>query len=261
MKKLILLMLLNTLMTHQAMASTKCFIAKENGKVIYQEGNCSTQYPPCSTFKIPISVMGYNENILVDETHPVLPFKKGYESYLEVWKQPHHPRDWMKNSCLWYSQVITQELGAEKFKEYVSILHYGNQDVSGDKGQNNGLTRSWLSSSLKISPLEQTEFLEKLIALRLPVLPRAQELTKNILVVEEFSDDWKLRGKTGSGSVLYADGTKDQNLHTGWYIGWLEKGDRKIIFAHYIEDETKQEGYGGLRAKEEAKEKLIALVK
>jgi beta-lactamase class D len=260
MKKIILSILLNTLMAHQVMAGTKCFIAKENGKVIYQEGNCSIQYAPCSTFKIPISVMGYNENILVDEKHPQWPFKEGYPIWLEVWKEPHNPTDWMKNSCVWYSQEITQKLGMPKFKEYMAKLNYGNQDVSGDKGKNNGLMRAWLSSSLKISPAEQTVFLEKLIALKLPVAPRAQELTKNILVIEEFPDAWKLVGKTGSGSVERADGSLDENLKTGWYVGWLEKDTRKIVFAHYIEDETKEETYGGPRAKAQAKEKLIALV-
>ncbi|WP_373369869.1 penicillin-binding transpeptidase domain-containing protein, partial [Klebsiella aerogenes] len=31
-------------------------------------------------------------------------------------------------------------------------FEYGNQDVSGDSGKHNGLTQSWLMSSLTISP-------------------------------------------------------------------------------------------------------------
>ncbi len=40
----------------------------------------------CS-FNIAISLMGYNEGVLIDELHPTLPFKKGYVDYIEKWKQ------------------------------------------------------------------------------------------------------------------------------------------------------------------------------
>ncbi|MGD9590948.1 MAG: class D beta-lactamase [Candidatus Berkiella sp.] len=259
MKKITLIALLN-LITIQAFASTKCFIAKENGKIIHQEGDCTTRHAPCSTFKIPISVMGFNENILIDEKSPVWHFKQGYPDWLAIWKEPHNPSDWMKNSCVWYSQVITQKLGMPKFQEYVAKLNYGNQDVSGDKGKNNGLTHAWLSSSLKVSPHEQIVFLEKLIQQEHPMSAKAQALTKNILAVEDFPNEWKLVGKTGSGNVELADGSLNHELKTGWYVGWLEKGNRHIIFAHYIEDEAKEDTYGGPRAKSMAKEKLIALL-
>lgn len=87
--------------------------------------------------------------------------QKEYELYLNVWKYPHNPYTWMRDSCVWYSQVLTQQLGMKRFKEYVDAFHYGNEDVSGDKGQNNGLTHAWLSSSLAISPTEQMQFLQK----------------------------------------------------------------------------------------------------
>ncbi|ABV76811.1 MULTISPECIES: penicillin-binding transpeptidase domain-containing protein [spotted fever group] len=89
-------------------------------KIIKQEGNCESRYAPCSTFKIAISLMGYDDGFLIDETHPKLPVKAGYADYLEVWKQSQTPKDWMKNSCVWYSQIITKELGIEKFRDYVT---------------------------------------------------------------------------------------------------------------------------------------------
>ncbi|WP_410526374.1 penicillin-binding transpeptidase domain-containing protein [Rickettsia rhipicephali] len=59
----------------------------------------------------------------------------------------------MKNSCVWYSQIITnKELGIEKFRDYVTQFDCGNRDISGDKGKNNGLTNAWFSSSLEIAP-------------------------------------------------------------------------------------------------------------
>lgn len=63
----------------------------------------------------------------------------------------------------------------------------GNQDTSGDKGKNNGLTHSWLSSSLEISPEEQIDFLQKLLDNKLPVSLKSHEMTKKHPFYREFS--------------------------------------------------------------------------
>lgn len=193
-------------MSSPALASTKCFLIRESGNVLTQEGICSERTSPCSTFKIPLSLMAYHEKILTDETSPEWPYHPDYEALLpaslDLWKAPHTPTTWMKHSCVWYSQLITQKMGMKKFAEYVQAFDYGNQDVSGDKGKNNGLTHAWLMSSLKISPAEQIDFLEKLIHSQLPVSQEAQAVTRAILYVEDLPKGWKLYGKTGSGSLL-----------------------------------------------------------
>jgi len=73
--------------------------------------------------------------------NPEWPFKDGYDFVINVCKAPHNPKTWMRDSCVWYSQVLTQKLGMSKFKGYILKLSYGNQDVSGDQGKNNGLTK------------------------------------------------------------------------------------------------------------------------
>lgn len=152
MKKIILYLTALISLTIPFITQADCFLVNENDKIIKQEGNCESRYAPCSTFKIAISLMGYDNGFLIDETHPKLPFKEGYADYLKVWQQSQTPKDWIKNSCVWYSQIITKELGIEKFRDYVTKFDYGNRDISGDKGKNNGLTNAWLSSSLEISP-------------------------------------------------------------------------------------------------------------
>lgn len=85
-----------------------------------------------------------------------------------------------------------------KFHDYVKKFNYGNQDVSGDKGQNNGLTSAYLSSSLEISPKEQAIFLEKLLANKLPVTIHVLQMMQYIVFIEDLPEGWKLYGKTGS---------------------------------------------------------------
>jgi beta-lactamase class D len=199
--------------------------------------------------------MGFDDEFLIDETHPELPFKKGYADYVEFWKVPHNPQKWLKNSCVWYSQIITQKLGEKKFSAYVKKFNYGNGDVSGDLGKNNGLTESWLGSSLQISPQEQVEFLQKFLDGKFALSLKAQQMTKNILFVEDLPNGWKLYGKTGSCD------SSDNGAQNGWFVGWIQKEERKIIFANYLEDKKNLDYSGGKQAKQMAREKLIELTK
>lgn len=259
MKKVILLLCSIMLSANLAFADS-CFIAKENSKVLKTEGDCDKRYAPMSTFKIALSLIGFDSGILVDEMHPVWPFKEGYVDWRDVWKQDQTPKSWMKESCVWYSQVLTTKLGMKKFQAYVTKFDYGNKDLTGDKGQNNGLTNAWLSSSLQISSTEQVAFLQKMLAGKLPIKPNAIAMTKNILFVEELKNGWNFYGKTGMGSLLNADGTKNPDLYHGWFVGWIEKGNRRIIFSNHIEDDKKEETFASLRAKADAKEKMINII-
>jgi beta-lactamase class D len=51
-------------------AYADCVILADRKKFIINEGDCKTRYTPASTFKIAISLMGYNEGILIDENNP-----------------------------------------------------------------------------------------------------------------------------------------------------------------------------------------------
>lgn len=260
MNKIILFLCLTLSFNTSAIASTKCFIALEGEQVIKKEGDCESRYTPCSTFKIAISLMGYNEGLLIDEIHPEWPYKNGYVDWLDKWKQPHNLRLWIKNSSVWYSQILTQKLGTDKFKEHIKKFNYGNLNISGDKGRDNGLTNSWLSSFLEISPIEQVYFLQKLINNKLSVSIKSHEMTKKILFIEKLVDSWMLYGKTGNVSLFNADRTQKLDQQIGWFVGWIKKDNRTITFACLIVDKDKQRTYASLRAKEAAKEKLKQII-
>ncbi|MFV9927867.1 MAG: penicillin-binding transpeptidase domain-containing protein [Candidatus Midichloria sp.] len=136
------------------------------------------------------------------------------------------------------------------------------KDVSGDKGKNNNtLTSSWLSSSLKIAPDGQVAFLQKFIDNKLPVSVKSQELTRNILFIEDLPEDWKLYGKTGSCSYVNPDGSHDEDYKVGRFVGWIQKDTRTIAFSHHIEDRNKQATFVSNQARELAREKLVHLIK
>lgn len=176
---------------------------------------------PCSTFKIVLSLMGFDSGLLQNQQTPVWAFEEGYDDFLDSWKQSQTPQTWMKTSCIWFSRVLAAQLGQEKFESYLALFDYGNQDASG------GLTNAWLSSSLQISPREQTLFIQKMLKGGLSVTSESIEMTKAILLVEELSNGWKLYGKTGwTGSR--------STPQLGWFVGWIEKGDEFYPLAYNI---------------------------
>ncbi|WP_082507116.1 class C beta-lactamase [Duganella sp. Root336D2] len=194
-----------------------------SGKWLAHDGVCDKRLPPMSTFKLPLALMGYDAGVLWDEHAPVLPFKQGYVDWRPVWRQSHDPSSWMKESVVWYSQQVTLQLGEERFASYVKRFDYGNADVSGDPGKNNGLSESWLGSSLRISPDEQIAFLRRVVNRGLDVKPNAYDMARTLVKWPEQVGGWQVFGKTGSGS--------DGGRELGWYVGWLERGGQRVVFA------------------------------
>jgi beta-lactamase class D len=233
------------------------FIAKQASNIIINVGETENRHAPMSTFKVALALMGFNEGILVDSNTPKWTFKKEYETKFPSWYRPelgvkygwlgeHTPETFLKNSVLWFSHQITSRLGKKKFQDYVSKLNYGNQDVSGTPGRNDGLINSWLNTSLTISPREQVDFLEKLFSPQSALSDAARLKTRRIMDRQETWKGWKLYGKTGGG-----------NGRHGWFIGWVEKGPQRIIFAQHVElKDPKIKTSAGLFAKEIARTTL-----
>jgi beta-lactamase class D len=217
------------------LAAETQFLLKDpvTDRAVFQVGETAAfkepTFPYCS-FNIALSLMGYNEGILIDEGHPVWDAVPPDEER-EVCRHPQTPRSWITNSCIWYSQELTKRLGMEKFRHYVTMFEYGNQDLSGELGQDNGLTKAWLGSSLQINCEEQIEFVARVLDRQFPVSDSAYALTKKILYTSELPDGWTLYGKTGGGKEMNPDGTRDLDHYIGWYVGWVEKGDRRLFFA------------------------------
>lgn len=243
--------------------ASDCFLAKENGKVLTSEGDCITSYAPNSTFKIVLSLIGFDSGILQNDNDPIWDYKnyeKNYDYYINICKGSHNPHSWMRDSCLWYSQVITDKLGMKKFKQYIKKFKYGNMDLSGEKGKDNGLLYSWISSSLQISPEQQVSFIQKIIDKKLSISKDAYDKTKQVMFVQEFVGGWKLYGKTGSGLILEKNGKKT-DLQQGWFVGWIEKNHRKVVFASHVSDSAKRtDSYASFRARNEALIKLWYLI-
>ncbi|MHA6300103.1 class D beta-lactamase [Devosia sp. CAU 1758] len=236
-----------------AQASTICTLVADakSRTVLLSEGDCESRVTPASTFKLPLAVIAFDAGIVLSQTEPRLPYKQGYADWISAWRQDTDPTMWIHNSNVWYSQRITEQLGMEQLVAYARSFHYGNADFSGDPGRNNGLERSWISSSLQVSPLEQAAFLASLLQRQLPVSHHAMEGALSLLESPKLADGWHIWGKTGSAYPRRADYSFDYARGWGWYIGWAEKAGRQLVFVRLNQDEQRHDVTGGLRAREE----------
>ena len=233
----------------------------KTGQILLRQGPCEIRHSPCSTFKIPLAVMGFDSGILISAHQPAWDYDASYPSTRPEEQTRLDPTSWEKISSVWYSQKLTGQLGLPAFRRYVDQFPYGNRDLSGDPGQDNGLTHAWLMSSLLISPDEQAAFLQKLLSGGIGVSPQATALTQKILPVFPAEDGWTVTGKTGSGFQRQPDGTLDRSLALGWFVGWAHKAGRTVIFTNLLLDESPQPGYGGLRCRDAFLKALPMLVK
>lgn len=150
---------------------------------------------------------------------------------------------------IWYFRKVIDSIGKDKIQEELNGLQYGNCDISEWNGSNINpmemLNGFWLNSSLKISPLEQVEVLQKIFEGQSDYGNDNIEILRRIMLVDE-SDTQKIYGKTGMSGNGEA-----------WFVGFSESpnGGRKY-FAIYLNDNEQREQVSGTKAKELALEIL-----
>ncbi len=220
-----------------------CFVlynVNEN-KIVseYNPNNyCNQRLSPDSTFKIPLSLMAFNQGLINQATVFKWDGKKGVI--------PEHDRDqtpntWLKYSALWVSQRLTPQLGLPLIKHYLAGFNYGNQNFTGDPGMNNDITHAWLSSGLKISAMEQLRFLKEMLSNQLPVSKEAVIHTKTNLYIGKLENGADYFGKTGSGRNGRNERLSNPSkLRDGWFIGFIQNGDQQYIFVSNLTDKTVQ---------------------
>lgn len=239
MKIVLHALLVSLFLVSASVMAGECFIVREKESFLRREGDCDQAQTPQSTFKIPLALMGFEAKVLTSESLPKFAFDaKKHVAGINVCKGDHTPKEWMRDSCVWVSQEITAKLGFEKFQSFVTVFGYGNKDLSDPSA----LKTSWLNSTLKITPIQQLEFLQHMLDRRLPVSPTSLELSRKILYLQELPGGWQLYGKTGNGRSA-------KGLQHGWFVGWIEKQDRRIFFAQLLVDKAPEKTYASFRAK------------
>lgn len=191
--------------------------------VRYNERVAAERLTPCSTFKIPNSLIGLETGVIKDADFVIK--WDGTKHPFATWNQDRTLRGAISESVLWYYQELARRVGEDKEQKWVSKIGYGNMDTSG------GIEKPfWLQSSLTISADEQVEFLRRLHAGELPFSKRSTEIVLDILRLSD-ENGTIFRGKTGTA------GDRDKGIATlGWFVGSVQKNGKVYIFATNIRE-------------------------
>lgn len=206
-----------------------CFVLFDSSKeqyIIHNEEKSRKQVSPCSTFKIVNSLIGLETKILENEntifTYDANKnFSKNWNNKLSPslkWDGTITLKQAALNSVVWYFQELASRIGSDKMQEYINKLNYGNKDISG------GITTFWLGSTLKISPMEQVNYLKKFYTYQLPCSKRSIDIVKSLFILSN-ENNTILFGKTGT------DGSPEKGATNGWFVGYVLKNNIVYYFA------------------------------
>lgn len=175
---------------------------------------------PASTFKIVNALNALENKIVADENE--LFVWDGVERDLPAWNRDTSLATGMKNSTVWFYQEIARRTGEDKMQAFVSLLEYGNKNIGG------GLDQFWLDGDLRISPIEQIDFLNKLYENKLPLSKETQKKVIKMITLEK-GEGWALYGKTGLGELDKKTGP------LGWLVGFSVFEDKSFIYAMNVD--------------------------
>jgi beta-lactamase class D len=196
-----------------------CFVMRDiaSGETRrYNAAVSKIRFSPCSTFKIPNSLIALETGVARDEGHfykwdgVVTPGRA-------AWNRDQTMATAMPNSVVWYYVRLAKDIGPNRMQTWINRLGYGNRRTHGDLK-----SPFWLDKTMAISADEQVAFLSKLVQGRLPASKRSTAIIEKITLASSGSG-WRVNGKTGSG-----DGG---GRPIGWYVGWVTKGGRQYAFA------------------------------
>lgn len=197
-------------------------------------------FTPASTFKIPNALIFLETGVVTDQNTPVIKWD-GTKYDWPGWNEDQTLRSAMRSSVVWFFQENARKVGKERMQKYVNLFDYGNKDIS------KGVDVFWLEDGMKISQMEQINFLRKFYSYSLPVKKRNIDIVKEIIELEK-TENYRLSGKTGMAARV---GQK-----IGWLIGYVETKGNVYFFATNIEQKDPSDLFGAAR-----KEITMAMLK
>jgi beta-lactamase class D len=162
---------------------------------------------PASTFKIANSIIALETGVVADPDRDMFKWD-GVTRAFPDWNRDHTLRSAIAASAVPVYQEVARRVGTERMQALVDKLDYGNRDIGGAP-----IDYFWLSGNLRISPLQQIEFLDRLRRGALDVSKRSQDLTRDILPVTKIGNAL-IRAKSGLIGVddKSANGRRERRL-------------------------------------------------
>ncbi len=205
---------------------------EENRYQIYNQETAQTRRPPCSTFKIISSLIGL-ENEIIEPDDSVRPWSEEI-FWNEDWNRDIGFEDAFRTSCVWYFREVVDEIGKDLMQQELDQLQYGNCDISDWEGRlntntdNPAMTGFWIESSLLISPVEQTEVMDRIFGEESLYSKETQDKLKEVMLYSDQQEtDFSIYGKTGLGAT-------EESVVDAWFTGFADVDGENVYFCVYL---------------------------
>ncbi len=129
------------------------------------------RFLPASTFKVLSSLIALETRVVSDETQ-IIPWNRT-EREVATWNRDMDMREAIACSAVWVYQELARKIGPERMNFWVRRANYGNGNTGG------AIDSFWLDGNLRVSPLEQLEFMRRLKTGRLPFSKRNLDIVRN----------------------------------------------------------------------------------
>lgn len=183
--------------------------------LVVNEARARQRFVPASTFDIANALIGLEVGSIGDAGDVFHWDRK--PKVRAAWERDHALASGMRENVVWMFQEVARRTGREEMREWVERLGYGNRDIKG------GIELFWLQGALRVSAMEQLDFLRKLCEGSLAATQRAQRLVRESLLVER-TRAYALYAKAGAAGA-------GKNA-VWWWVGWVErKGRNEGVFA------------------------------
>jgi len=199
-----------------------CFVVRDmaNGIThVWNTERAETRFRPASTFKIPNAIIGL-ETGAVRDIEEVIPYG-GTKELMPAWEKDMNLRDAMRVSNVAVFHQLAKRIGLPAIRHYMSRFSYGNENVGANIDR-----RFWLEGPLKISPLEQVEFLANLATGKLNLQEETGAAIQELILFKTF-DGAEIYAKTGW--------VGPDHPQIGWWVGWVRSNGTVYPFAVNID--------------------------
>ena len=199
--------------------------------------NVKNESLPASTFKIINLLIALETKTIKDENEIVKWVGKTDTIKYGFRPEIYHDmtvKEAFEVSAGWVFIELAKKIGKENYKKYLSACNYGNLNLS----ENNN--DFWNFGNFAISPINQVTFIRKLYEEILPFSKRNMEIVKRVMITE-VTDNFTISAKTGW--------TRENNINTGWWVGYLETNNNTYFFATLLLQDRKnnRDDFGSCR--------------
>lgn len=177
---------------------------------------------PASTFKIPNSIIALETGVMESDSS-IIPWD-GHKRWLDSWNKDMTLGEALQFSCVPCYQRIAREVGADRMRQWLDTLHYGQMVFD-----SNTIDKFWLEGNSKISPYEQIDFLKRLYFKEIPISVNTSTIITRMLILDK-NTQFTLSGKTG-WSIRGGN-------NNGWFVGYVETENGVSFFATNVNPGT-----------------------